>query len=242
MSNDVFTITDCDENKHPSTKRIRLVKPCHKVVRVVVRKGRCCDCNSTDNGGGGGGGDNGGGTTIDTQTITDIICSFFGAGTVFVYGNQFDNSNIYLNSDFINSLTVFYNGANRYLIYGTEWEYVRNAEYNVVGVKILLNANFTHEDVFVIAPDPKCSGSNKIDANIYPFFITSADFEPDGVTYIDSRIVNDNLTIFVNESNQNWLQPGPNTFTITSQGIVLNIPDFDANTQDWTIMIQKLNS
>jgi len=77
---------------------------------------------------------------------------------------------------------------------------------------------------------------------IYPFIITSADFQQDGVSYNNPKIIGDNLTIFVNEYSQQWLTASANTFSYTLTGIVINIPSFDANTQSWTIMIQKLNS
>lgn len=79
-------------------------------------------------------------------------------------------------------------------------------------------------------------------SGIYPFIITSANFQPDGVSYNNAEIVGSNLTIFVNEYAQQWLLASPTTFNYTSTGIIINIPGFNANTQTWTIMIQKLNS
>lgn len=77
--------------------------------------------------------------------------------------------------------------------------------------------------------------------SIYPFIITSADFNSDGVSYTRPAIAADTLELFVNEYSQQFLVEGPNTFSITSTGIIMNIPGFDANTQDWTIRIDKLN-
>lgn len=78
--------------------------------------------------------------------------------------------------------------------------------------------------------------------SIYPFMITSSDFNADGISYDNPDIVGDNLTIFVNEYAQQWLVAGPTTFSYTPIGIVMNIDGWDANTQSWTILIQKLNS
>lgn len=78
--------------------------------------------------------------------------------------------------------------------------------------------------------------------SIYPFIITSSDFESDGVSYNNADIVGDTLTIFINEYSQQWLTASPTTFTHTVTGIQILIDGFDANTYSYTIMIQQLNS
>lgn len=79
--------------------------------------------------------------------------------------------------------------------------------------------------------------------NIYPIYITSIDFEPDGITYNNPYILReDELTIFVNEYSQQWLVEGAETFEHTEDGIVMNIPGFDASVNSWTILIDKINS
>ncbi len=78
--------------------------------------------------------------------------------------------------------------------------------------------------------------------NIYPFIITSGDFEPDGISYDNPDIIGDNISLFINEYSQQWLVAGSGTFSYTSTGIIMNIPGFDANVNTWTIMVQKLNS
>lgn len=78
--------------------------------------------------------------------------------------------------------------------------------------------------------------------NIYPFMITSGNFESDGVSYVNENTVNDTLSLFVNEYSNQWLVAGSDTFAKTSTGFIMNIPGFDANTQTWNIMVQKLNS
>lgn len=79
------------------------------------------------------------------------------------------------------------------------------------------------------------------DSNIYPFIITSVDFESDGVSYNNPDIVGDNLMIFINEWSQQWLT-APASFVYTATGIKIVLIGFDANTADFTIVIQKLNN
>lgn len=74
---------------------------------------------------------------------------------------------------------------------------------------------------------------------IFPLYITSANFESDGISYNNPQIVGFNLIVFVNEYVQQWLAASGTTFSYTSSGIVMNIPGFDANTQDWTIVIDR---
>lgn len=79
-------------------------------------------------------------------------------------------------------------------------------------------------------------------SSVYPIYITSANFEPDGVSYDNPAIVGDNLIMFVNEYVQQWLAASGSTFAYTTSGIIMTIPDFDANTQSWTIVIEKFNN
>lgn len=79
-------------------------------------------------------------------------------------------------------------------------------------------------------------------ASIYPFIITSSDFEPDGISYNNPDIVGDNITLFINEYTQQWLVASGATFSYTPTGIIMNIAGFDSNVNSWTILIQKLNS
>lgn len=79
------------------------------------------------------------------------------------------------------------------------------------------------------------------DTNVYPFIITSNDFEADGTSYNNADIVGDNLMIFINEWTQQWLL-APDAFVYTATGIQIVLPGFDANTSDYTIVIQKRNN
>lgn len=80
-----------------------------------------------------------------------------------------------------------------------------------------------------------------IQSGVYPFVITSADFESDGTSYINPDIVGDNLMIFINEWTQQWLF-APDSFVYTLTGIQIVLPGFDANTSDYTVVIQKRNN
>lgn len=75
----------------------------------------------------------------------------------------------------------------------------------------------------------------------FPFVITSADFESDGVTYINQNIANIDLMIFINEWTQQWLF-SPTSFVNVGNGIQIALSGFDANTFDYTIVIQRNNT
>jgi hypothetical protein len=83
--------------------------------------------------------------------------------------------------------------------------------------------------------------------SIYPFVITSSNFEADGKTYVNEDIVGDNIMLFINEWTQTWLL-APGAFSYTATGFVINngvgqqMEGFDANTNDYTIVVQKKNN
>lgn len=87
-----------------------------------------------------------------------------------------------------------------------------------------------------VAPPTPTPGTD-----IYPFVITSDDFESDGVSYNNADIVGDNLMIFINEWSQQWLL-APDSFVYTSGGIQVVLSGFSANDFDYTIVIQKRNN
>lgn len=76
--------------------------------------------------------------------------------------------------------------------------------------------------------------------SIYPFVITSADFEDDGVSYNNPNIVGDNLELFPNQLNQQFWYAGQGFFVYTSSGIRIIYDGFNANTQSWTIRIDQV--
>ena len=75
---------------------------------------------------------------------------------------------------------------------------------------------------------------------VYPFVITSADFESDGVSYNNPNIVGDNLELFPNQLNQQFWYAGQGFFVYTSSGIKIIYDGFNANTQSWTIRIDQV--
>lgn len=81
---------------------------------------------------------------------------------------------------------------------------------------------------------------------IYPFVITSADFEDDGVSYDNPNIVGDNIMLFINEFSQQWLVAGAGYFNFTATGfqIITTVGSplefFNANTQSYTIIIEQV--
>jgi hypothetical protein len=76
--------------------------------------------------------------------------------------------------------------------------------------------------------------------NIYPFVITSSDFESDGVTYINANMKSDRIMLFINQYSQQWLVQGAGFFDRAATGFEITIPGFDATTQDYTIIVEKL--
>ena len=76
--------------------------------------------------------------------------------------------------------------------------------------------------------------------NIFPFYITSADFESDGVSYNNPNIVGVNLELFPNQLNQQFWYAGQGFFVYTSTGIQIIYDGFSANTQSWTIRIDQV--
>jgi len=88
----------------------------------------------------------------------------------------------------------------------------------------------------VISPVSPSGGSS-----VYPIYITSSNFESDGISYNNPNIIGDTLMIFVNEYSQQWFISGGNTFIYTATGIQITLPGFDANTYTYTVVIQKAN-
>lgn len=75
---------------------------------------------------------------------------------------------------------------------------------------------------------------------IYPFVITSSDFEGDQVTYNNPEIVGDNLMLFVTGFNQEW-QFAPTFFNYTATGFIVVWPGFQASDYG-NIIVQQLNN
>ena len=84
-----------------------------------------------------------------------FVCGIFGTGSLEILGSQLDGDGVYLNSGLIDNLMVFACNIPNYLEADTQWEYVRNGENEVVGVKILIG--FGSTDRFIIIPNPTCA-------------------------------------------------------------------------------------
>lgn len=73
----------------------------------------------------------------------------------------------------------------------------------------------------------------------YPFFISSSNFEPDGVTYINPKLIGDNLSIFIDESAQIF-GLSEIEFEYVPEGIRITLAGFDANNFEYTVRIEKI--
>ncbi len=106
--------------------------------------------------------------------------------------------------------------------------------YKTIRAQYILNTGGGGSLAPVTSPDDCC-------IDLFPIKITQADFEADGVSYNNPDIVGKNLTIFVNEvSQQFWY--APTGFVYTPDGIRVTIPGFDANTYEYTILIDQLGN
>lgn len=77
-------------------------------------------------------------------------------------------------------------------------------------------------------------------SNIYPFFIYSTNFESDGVTYIDTRIEGDTLSIFINEGVQQFFLAPEHFEYVVGGGFKVIAPWFDATQFDYIIRVEKI--
>lgn len=86
--------------------------------------------------------------------------------------------------------------------------------------------------------------SSPTNSAIYPFIITAANFEPDGVSYNNPNIVGDRLMIYVNNYNQIWYTDTSGAFQYTGTGIKITLPGFNAfaGFPPFSVVIQLNNS
>jgi len=90
-----------------------------------------------------------------------------------------------------------------------------------------------------IMPDTGGVSASSTPAQQYPIIVNSANFEPDGVTLNDSRIVGDFVMLFVSGFNSEWQFSGT-FFDYTATGIEITWPGFYA-ANFGNIIIQKIN-
>jgi hypothetical protein len=114
--------------------------------------------------------------------------------------------------------------------------------WNIVTGEFAISSPAGQGELFRIMPDAYGVGGSStiIDDTTFPFIVTSANFESDGVTLNDPRLVGKTVTLFVNNFSGNLLIQGTD-FTPTATGIVITAPGFDANNFNYTIQVNKIN-
>lgn len=94
-------------------------------------------------------------------------------------------------------------------------------------------------ELFRITPDA-AGGTSTVGTQVFPFMVTSSDFEVDGVTLVDDRIPGNEIVLFANNYAGNFLI-APTDFIYISGGIEIVAPGFDANTFNYVIQVFKIN-
>ncbi|HRP30441.1 MAG TPA: hypothetical protein PKV73_01050 [Agriterribacter sp.] len=103
---------------------------------------------------------------------------------------------------------------------------------------VLYPPNATEGEPFRIMVDAGGSGSAAA-TDVFPFVVTSADFEPDGVTLLDTRISGNTVYLQANNVPNPFLF-APDDFIYVSGGVEIIVPGFNANTFSYTIVVNKL--
>ena len=98
-------------------------------------------------------------------------------------------------------------------------------------------------ELFRIMVDAGGGSSSVIPTQSFPIVITSADFEADGVTYLNSNIASvagNNVYLLANNT-PNPILFAPTDFIYVAGGIQIILAGFDANTFNYTIAINQIN-
>lgn len=95
------------------------------------------------------------------------------------------------------------------------------------------------DESFRIMPDTGGYNISPAPASQWPIVVNSANFEVDGVTLNDSRIVGNQVMLFVSGFNSEWQFSGT-FFDYTATGIIVTFAGFDAANYG-NIIIQKIN-
>lgn len=113
---------------------------------------------------------------------------------------------------------------------------------NVTGIFTLLGDSPEAQDgeSFRIMVDAGGSSSAVVPTATFPFVVTSADFEADGVTLLDSRITGNSIYLLSNNV-PNPVLTEPSDFSYVAGGIEIILPGFDANSFSYTIVVNKIN-
>lgn len=113
--------------------------------------------------------------------------------------------------------------------------------WNSVTALFTISPAATEGELFRIEPD-NIGGSSSVNVvgdTVFPFIVTSADFEADGVTLNDARLVGETYYLFVTGYNQDPQFEG-SFFDYTATGLVVTASGFDAANYG-NIIIQKIN-
>jgi len=171
-------------------------------------------------------------------TVSEIL--ELAPGACFLAGNAVDKSVLFnrgrLNPILPNQIYAIYFVTKK--IYDKDPSYnglvpVCNYLWEIMGRYGVAAQQFTGGGGSVSPVTPSTKG-------IYPLAITSADFESDGVSYNNHDIIGDNIMLFINQYSQQWLLAGQGFFVYTDEGIRITLDGFDANTQEYTIIIEQV--
>lgn len=115
---------------------------------------------------------------------------------------------------------------------------------NVTGLFQLLPAGALGQasegESFRIMPDTGGGTASIAPTLTFPFVVTSADFEADGITLLDSRITGNSIYLLSNNV-PNPVLTAPSDFSYVAGGIEIILPGFDANSFSYTIVVNKIN-
>jgi hypothetical protein len=111
--------------------------------------------------------------------------------------------------------------------------------WNIVTGVFTIYPAATEGELFRIMPDT--GGDAEAMSQSYPYIITGADFEGDGVTYVypSETMIGDQLMLFVTGYNQEWQFSGT-FFNYTADGFEIIASSFDANNFG-NIIVMKIN-
>jgi len=113
--------------------------------------------------------------------------------------------------------------------------------WNLVTGLFTISGAATEGELFRIMPDVYGAAASSVivDDTVFPFIVTSSDFEADGVTLNDARLVDQQYYLFVSGFNQEPQFAGT-FFNYTATGLEVIWPGFDA-ADFGNIIIQKIN-
>ena len=111
-------------------------------------------------------------------------------------------------------------------------ELTANFLYTLLGIYGLKALIVDQQQGTISPPEPVPS------ATLFPFYIFSANFESDGVTYLNDRIAGVNISLFINQYTQQFF-PGTEFTYVPGGGFTITAAGFDANNFDYTIRVER---